>query len=182
MMRKTGKLFLIFGMIICILFSCLFFSGSTAGSIIHVDFFYKKSGTKLKNNKVTVAIGNSVFDEEQNKVVGVDSDYYQGIVNIRISVYIDNEDKPVDVIEIDNEALFGKDYFVRNYSSCRKLTKSDYTTTYTYDISDYNINDYIKFVVSYDWNYKQNKNSRMKVLYLYGKFENGVFIINKEKR
>ena len=46
MMRKTGKLFLIFGMIICILFSCLFFSGSTAGSIIHVDFFYKKSGTK----------------------------------------------------------------------------------------------------------------------------------------
>ena len=181
-MRKTGKLFLIFGMIICILFSCLFFSGSSAGSIIHVDFFYKKSGAKLKNNKVTVAIGNSVFDEEQNKVVGVDSDYYQGIVNIRISVYIDNEDKPVDVIEIDNEDLFGKDYFVRNYSSCRKLTKRDYTTTYTYDISDYNINDYIKFVVSYDWNYKQNKNSCMKVLYLYGKFENGVFIINKEKR
>ena len=41
MMRKTGKLFLIFGMIICILFSCLFFSGSTAGSIIHVDFSIK---------------------------------------------------------------------------------------------------------------------------------------------
>ncbi len=86
MARKTGKLFLIFGMIICILLGCLLFSGSSAKSIILVDFFYKKNGEKLKNNKVTVAIGNSVFDEDENKVVGVDPDYYQGIVNITMKM------------------------------------------------------------------------------------------------
>ena len=53
--------------------------------------------------------------------------------------------------------------------------------TFVLNLSDYEINSVIKFVVSYEWMYQENITYHAKELFLYGSFFNGNFIISKVK-
>ena len=67
MIKKIKKIFLVFGVLLFILTftSC---SNNDTDSFFHVDYFYEKNDNYLLNNKVTNRIGNSVFDENKNKI------------------------------------------------------------------------------------------------------------------
>ena len=63
----------------------------------------------------------------------------------------------------------------------KKITVDDYSKTHEFILSDYEIIDYIKFVVTYDWFYQNGETHHTKSLYLYGQFTDGQFYITKEK-
>ena len=178
MIEKIKKIFLVFGVLLFILTftSC---SNNDTDSFFHVDYFYEKDDNYLSNNKVTIGIGNSIFDENNNKVLSIDDDYYLGIKNICISVYIGSNQTPIEQIEIESEDFFSSKYTVNTKD--KKITVDDYSKTYEFSLSDYEIIDYIKFVVTYDWFYQNGETHHTKSLYLYGQFIDGQFYITKEK-
>ena len=177
MIEKIKKIFLVFGVLLFILTftSC---SNNDTDSFFNVDYFYEKNDNYLSNNKVTIGIGNSVFDENNNKVLSID-DYYLGIKNICISVYIGSNQTPIEQIEIEREDFFSSKYTVNTKD--KKITVDDYSKTYEFILSHYEIIDYIKFVVTYDWFYQNGETRHTKSLYLYGQFTDGQFYITKEK-
>lgn len=143
MMRKTGKLFLIFGMIICILFA----TGCGGGPLPHVwiDYIYNNSDGRLVENKLTVRV----------KQYGL-----QQVTNLYLSIFIDNEEEAIESFEIPNDK---KERF------------------FEYFITDYDIHEYIKFKVSYDFivsadNIIDHENA---ILYIYGYDNEDRFVITK---
>ena len=122
MTKKIKKTFLVFG----VLFFILTFTSCTnkdTNSFLHMDFFYEKNNNYLLDNKVTIGIGNSVFDENNNKVLSIDDDYYLGIKNICISVYTGSNQTPIEQIEIESEDFFSSKYTVNTKD--KKITVDD---------------------------------------------------------
>lgn len=182
MIRKLQKIFLVLGLILFIF--C--FSGCSTGygqnngdteSFIHIDYFYNKEDNKLIDNKVTIGIGNSIFDENNNKILSIDDDYYKGITNICISLFVDNEITSIDKVEINSNEFFSNEYAVNLKNN--KRTIEDYKKTFEFIISDFKINDYVKFVVSYNWIYQGDESKKIRELYVYGQFIDGEFVISK---
>lgn len=179
MLKNSKKLFLLFGVILC----AFCFNGCSSkrndtSSFIHIDFFYKKKDNFLVDNKVTIGIGNSLFDENNVKVLPIDDDYYQGITNISITVFIDDDIEPKNKIEIANKDFFSSEYIVNRKR--KKINVRDYKKTFVFDLSDYEINNVIKFAVSYDWTYQENTTNHSNKLFLYGEFFNNKFNIREE--
>ena len=108
----------------------------------------------------------------------IDDDYYQGISNISITVFVDDDVEPKSKIEISEKEFFTNKYAVDTKN--KKLDVDDYKKTFMFNLRDYEINNIIKFVVSYDWTYQENVTYFSKELIFYGNFINDKFIINKE--
>lgn len=180
MILKFKRLFLTLGVfllsIICV--GCSQEKGNEPKFFIYIDFFYEEEDDILFENKVIIGIGNDLFDENNVKVIAIDDAAYQGITNICLSVFIDNEVEPKKQIEISSADFFSNKYIVDINNRKRKQT--DYANTFTFDLSDFEINSFIKFVVSYDWKYQEDNRNHSYILFLYGNFLNDKFIIYKK--
>ena len=181
MIKKFSKLFLVLGVILFIFCTggCSPKNSGDTSSFIHIDYFYGKKDDVLIDNKITIGIGNSLFNENDEKILSIDDDYYQGISNISISVFIDNGVEPKNKIDISTTDFFSNKYIVDVGKN--KTNVDDYKKTFVFNLSDYEINSVIKFVLSYEWMYQENITYHAKELFLYGSFLNGNFIISKEK-
>lgn len=181
MFKILRKLFLVLGVILFIFCSggCSPKNSSDTSSFIHIDYFYEKNDDILIDNIIEIGIGNSIFDENNAKILAVDDDYYQGISNIALSIFVDDDVEPKNIIEISSTDFFSNKYIVNIKDN--KINVDDYKKTFVFDLSDYEINNVIKFVVSYDWIYQENITYHSKELFLYGSFLNGNFIIRQEK-
>lgn len=182
------KIFLVFGVFICIFLfcGCSMNNGNDTESYLHIDFFYDKKDNVLIDNKVVIGIGNSMFDADNNQIYFDEDNYYGGITNICLAVFVDNELTPVDKIEITNEELFSSEYKVTRHKNIlgqyEYLKVEDYNKTFEYEINNYDIGEYIKFVISYDWVYQDSKSEHNRYLYLYGKFIDSQFVIYEERK
>lgn len=94
-------------------------------------------------------------------------------------MYIGSNQTPIEQIEIESEDFFSSKYTVNTKD--KKITVDDYSKTYEFILSDYEIKEYIKFVVTYDWFYQNGETHHTESLYLYGQFIDGQFYITKEK-
>lgn len=181
MIKIYKKIFLVLGVslfIFCFC-GCSNANNGDTSAFIHIDYFYEKKNDVLIENKITIGIGNSIFDENNKKIISVDDDYYQGISNIAISVFIDDDVEPKNKIEISTNEFFSNKYIVNIGKN--KTNIDDYKKTFLFDLSDYDINNVIKFVVSFDWLYQGNITYHSKELLLYGTFVNDEFTISKVK-
>ena len=151
MMRKTGKLFLICGMIICIICGtgCLS-SGNDQNQggeplpHVWIDYIYNNSDGRLVENKLTVRV----------KQYGL-----QQVTNLYLSIFIDNEEEAIESFEIPNDK---KERF------------------FEYFITDYDIQEYIKFKVSYDFDVSADIiHHENAILYIYGYDNEDRFVITK---
>ena len=151
MMCKTGKLFLIFGMIICIIFVTGCSSsgddqnqGGEPLPHVWIDYIYSNSDGRLVENKLTVRV----------KQYGL-----QPVSNLYLSIFIDNEEEAIESFEIPNDK---KERF------------------FEYFITDYDIHEYIKFEVSYDFissvDIIHHENA---ILYIYGYDNEDRFVITR---
>lgn len=176
MICKIRKIFLVFGVIIFI--SC--FNGCVVGggndcvsSHLHMDIFYNKVNDRIVDNKVVIGMGNSIYDPDGNAVAVLD-DYYQGFINICISVFGDNDNTAIDKIEIQNSEFFSLEYSLK---SKYRESIDDYRKTWEFNITDYDIKEYIKFAISYDWKTDQSLMHISKILSIYGEFIDDEFIV-----
>ena len=87
--------------------------------------------------------------------------------------------EPKNKIDISTTDFFSNKYIVDVGKN--KINVDDYKKTFVFNLSDYEINNVIKFVVSYDWVYQENITYHSKELFLYGSFLNGKFIVSQEK-
>lgn len=168
----------VFLLILVLVFCCL--SGcntkSDVSSFLHMNFFYYKIGNRLFRNKVTVAMGNSLVDKNNNRILFIDDDYYQGITNICVSVFVDDETTPIEKIVIPSDEFFSGKYAV-NLGRCENRIRF-YNQTFEFIVTDYQINEFVKFEISYNWYYKENDFSQSHALYLYGNVTNNKFFLS----
>lgn len=177
------KIFIIFNALLFVLFSASCSNKNTdsedTDSFVKVGYSYGRIDDYLFNNRVTIGIGNSLFDANNEKILSIDEDYYRGIKNICISVYVDDDQTAIERIEIKSEAFFTRKYAVN--SPDKKISIDEYRKTYEFNLRDYEIKDYVKFVISYDWFYKDEETHHSKELCLYGEFVDGFFLIKKKE-
>ena len=160
MMRKTVKLFLIFGMIICIIFSNGCFSVDDGKSNkdqsnsldnqisdvtpnLWVDYYFEKNNSVLVDNKITVCVRPETPE---------------AICDICLSIFVDNEEIPIEELKIpiDNLERF-----------------------FEYIITDYDIHEYIKFILSYELGNPGYSQQITRELHVYGSFKDDDFIISE---
>ena len=182
MVGRFRKLFLVFcvSLFIFCFCGCSYERKSETSSFFHIDYFYEKEENVLIDNTVIIGIGNSIFNEENVKILLIDDDYYQGITNISVMVFIDDNVEPQDIIEIESAEFFSNKYVVDTKNKKSKRNIEDYQKTFVFDLCDYEINSAIRFVVSYNWMYQEDSTNYSNELILYGNFTNNKFIINRE--
>ena len=142
----------------------------------------------MVNNEVTIGIGNSVYDEDNNLIAGYDPSrhppYYKRIL---IEIYVDDSNSPVDTMEIPMDEYNSYKYHVPE--TWRYLNKNDYSVLFEFNVLDYQFNNKIRFgIKSYYGRYNSynssNPNSRewfMRYLDFEGKVENNKFIVDYYK-
>ena len=176
--------------VIVILLILLFISLSgcvdSCGSIqYYEDFFYNIVGDRLINNEVTIGIGNSAYDEDNNLIAGYDPSihpaYYKQII---IEIYVDDNESPVDTIEIPMDEYNSYKYHAPD--TWRYLNKSDYSVLFEFNVLDYQFSNKIRFGVksyygSYDSSNPNGTEWRMEYLDLNGEIQNGKFIVHSYK-
>ena len=122
------------------------------------EIFYEISDQKVIDNKIYIGVG--WFGDALPDPVGA---VHQ---NCKISVIVDDEENVVKFIEIENEELYSEGYYVSN--SYGKAKKTDFGKVYEFDILDYEIKKYIKFVLSIEQhNYICDSNNNNKEEYIY---------------
>lgn len=137
------------------------------------EYFYNKVNDRIVDNKVAIGMGNSIYDPDGNAVAVLD-DYYQGFINICISVFCDYDNTAIDKIEIQNSEFFSLEYSLK---SKYRESIDDYRKTWEFNITDYDIKEYIKFAISYDWKTGQSIMHISKILSIYGEFIDDEFIV-----
>mgnify|MGYP003293909131 CR=1 FL=1 len=71
MIKKFSKLFLVLGVILFIFCTggCSLKNSGDTSSFIHIEYFYGKKDDVLIDNKITIGIGNSLFNENDEKIL-----------------------------------------------------------------------------------------------------------------
>lgn len=181
--KEIKKSFLVFGTVLFAssFMSCSIVLESPPASYLHIDFFYNIENRFLIDNKVIIGMGNCMFDENNNRIFFDENNTYKRIKNISLVVFVDNDINSVQKIEIVNVELFSSEYKVmiqKNiFGQSKYLRPEDYSKTFKYQINNYDIDEYIKFVISYDEIRHESKHVFYRSVSLYGKFMDSNFYI-----
>ena len=124
-----------------------------------------------------------MYDEDNNALFNEKEIYVYKRINIE--VYVDDNDSPVDTIEIPMDEYYSYKYHAPD--TWRYLNKSDYSVLFEFNVLDYQFNNKIRIgVKSYysDYDASSNPNGtewRMEYLDLNGEIQNGKFIVHSYK-
>ncbi len=145
------------------------------------DIFYKIKDDKVKDNKVVVALGNRYYNEDGTLWHTPDIEYYD---NFMIEVYVDSMEEYAEQIKISREDYFSYEYRVLLPHTVEHPSKpSEYNKTFEFNLRNYNISKYIKFILSYTGHGPELEDSTYRLeLDLYGKTVGSTFIVEDFKR
>ncbi len=144
------------------------------------EIFYKIKDDKVKDNKVIVALGNRYYNEDGTLRSKPPIEYYD---NIMIEVYVDSMEEYTEQIKISREDYFSYEYRVLLPHTVEHPSKpSEYNKTFEFNLRNYNISKYIKFIVSYTSHDDRREDITNRLeLDLYGKNVGPTFIVEDSK-
>ena len=129
--RKIKILIIIF-LLGIMLFSCDYPMGGKMIEPYYYNFYYEINDNRLVDNKVLIGFGIDYYGQSINSIHGAS-----------ISVYVDNDESPIDYYEFDNEEMLSDKF---NLLHIKPRGPEDYNNITQINLIDYDIKEYIKIV------------------------------------
>ena len=139
---KKNMILLIMILLNMMLISCETSQGGLIQDFFHT-FFYEISDNRLLDNKVSIGFGVYYKDTSQ-----IDAKY------VSISIYVDNDESPIECLKFTDEELLTEKYHVYS-TGPSKL--ADYNYIIEFNLLKYDIKEFVKIV--FHRQYKHDPNS-----------------------